>query len=977
VRAFLLSWALPALTALAPAALKLARNRRLAARLDDPTLPERLLVERQLVTFAFAASIAVIAVLWFGHLIWVVPLALTSVVAAGFPLRRRLLGESWSVRSYLWFMFRLAIATQGIWLLIAVAPVLTDHPGWAGWASSAALGIVLVLWNDRFADVLRAILRALPVEDPDLVTRFTALVGRTDLPMPRFDVVRMNGGVFANAAALPTLRRSGVLFTDTLLTRFTPEEVTAVCAHELAHLEHFNPRRLRWMRGSTLALILVAVSLAPALRAAGSSPGWRWDAGLIALVLAYLAVLSHKRQEHETASDLRAVTLTGSSEPMVSALIKLHVLARLPRRWDQSLEQHASHPSFARRIAAIRAAATTEPLSLGATPAFAAADGSGRAVTFEDHRIVWTEAGGSTHALPYARLVELRVRPGRAQGSQLVAADTEGRRWRLALLQEDVSRVQAVLDVVDVRLYYGKTPASGHPVVGLVASLAGLIAMSAGQVAAAIVLLLSSFDRSPQTGAAAAAAALVGAGVYVRDGAAGFLRVGWWTPVVLVLTAMLLASVVWRSRGAPPTRTTRRIVTMLTMVASLLLVPLAIASTDGVGFHQAARAWSAFTVLASAVAAALALWPARWARRGGLAAALAAGVTLLAGTTTFLERAIADPFLVDAPVAREVRLAGEPVARIDIPAIANELRLSPGGEYVAAVEGESDQPRRYHVARPGGDVRVITTETAAFVDDRTLITSEQVGDAAIVRSFDPANLASPKWEHRIDGVIRSRLAVDDAAGSWRVLAHEPGGDIVSVEGTEGGALVGTTRWPAEAVQDVYPVGVSGTTLAGLEFRYPTFVPSRYWLWPILGTPRHSARLWRVLGDRREPIADSALSLDCGGLSKQPTCAVFDGSRTRVIRVEVASGGVVGLARFPDRVLAPDQHQQAGWFSGFSSSGDAVAIHLDSATLFRPPDLKDEFAGVVTGSARRVATLSIVGDGSTIRIYDAPLDLARR
>jgi hypothetical protein len=92
---------------------------------------------------------------------------------------------------------------------------------------------------------------------------------------------------------------------------------------------------------------------------------------------------------------------------------------------------------------------------------------------------------------------------------------------------------------------------------------------------------------------------------------------------------------------------------------------------------------------------------------------------------------------------------------------------------------------------------------------------------------------------------------------------------------------------------------------------------------------------------------------------------------------VASGGVVGLARFPDRVLAPDQHQQAGWFSGFSSSGDAVAIHLDSATLFRPPDLKDEFAGVVTGSARRVATLSIVGDGSTIRIYDAPLDLARR
>jgi hypothetical protein len=43
-----------------------------------------------------------------------------------------------------------------------------------------------------------------------------------------------------------------------------------------------------------------------------------------------------------------------------------------------------------------------------------------------------------------------------------------------------------------------------------------------------------------------------------------------------------------------------------------------------------------------------------------------------------------------------------------------------------------------------------------------------------------------------------------------------------------------------------------------------------------------------------------------------TCAGFDGSRTLVVRDEVASG----------------------------ASGDAVAIHLDSATLFRAPDPVD-------------------------------------
>jgi hypothetical protein len=322
-----------------------------------------------------------------------------------------------------------------------------------------------------------------------------------------------------------------------------------------------------------------------------------------------------------------------------------------------------------------------------------------------------------------------------------------------------------------------------------------------------------------------------------------------------------------------------------------------------------------------------------------------------------------------------VVLTGVPLVRIDIPAIADELELSPGGEYVAAIEGEFGESRRFHVARPGGDTRVITTDTAVFVDDRTLVAIEQVGDAALVRGLDPENPASPKWEHRIAGVIRSRLALDNQAGLWRVLAHEPDGGIVSVAGTAGGELAGTTRWAAQAVRDVYPVGVSGTTLLGLESRYSSFVPDPYWLWPILGTPRHSARLWRVVGDRREPLVDSALSLDCGGLSAQVTCAVFDGSRTRVVRIEVASGGIVGLARFPDRVLAPDQ--QPGWFSGFSSSGDAVAIHLDSATLFRAPDLKDEFASAVTGSTGRVATLSIVGDASAIRIYDATLDLARR
>jgi hypothetical protein len=56
------------------------------------------------------------------------------------------------------------------------------------------------------------------------------------------------------------------------------------------------------------------------------------------------------------------------------------------------------------------------------------------------------------------------------------------------------------------------------------------------------------------------------------------------------------------------------------------------------------------------------------------------------------------------------------------------------------------------------------------------------------------------------------------------------------------------------------------------------------------------------------------------------------------------------------------------FGGFLSSGDAVALHVDTATLLRAPEVDSEFASVVTGSAGRVATLSVSSEASTIRLY---------
>jgi Zn-dependent protease with chaperone function len=84
------------------------------------------------------------------------------------------------------------------------------------------------------------------------------------------------------------------------------------------------------------------------------------------VVLIAVAAMVRDRQKHETASDLRAVALTGNAEALVRGLVKLHAMARVPRRWDADLERHMSHPSLKRRIQDIRAAAGTPPAALGA-----------------------------------------------------------------------------------------------------------------------------------------------------------------------------------------------------------------------------------------------------------------------------------------------------------------------------------------------------------------------------------------------------------------------------------------------------------------------------------------------------------------------------------------------------------------------------------------------------------------------------------
>ena len=121
------------------------RGRRIRAMPDDQLLPERLVEERK------------IAGGW--HLVWTVPLTVILLVAADFPARRQIYGETWTLGAYLWFMTRWFAAFNGFWVALALAPTLIHLSGSFAW-SATILYAGLVIAATLAADA------ALPALDP-------------------------------------------------------------------------------------------------------------------------------------------------------------------------------------------------------------------------------------------------------------------------------------------------------------------------------------------------------------------------------------------------------------------------------------------------------------------------------------------------------------------------------------------------------------------------------------------------------------------------------------------------------------------------------------------------------------------------------------------------------------------------------------------------------------------------------------------
>jgi hypothetical protein len=140
-------------------------------------------------------------------LLWAAPLLFATLLLASYPLRRALFEETWSAGSYLSFFHRLTLGIFGFWILLATLPFLAGLAGPLDWLAGAGLAAVLIVWERHYSGVVRAWLRARPLEDGPIRDRCRALAEAFGQPQPEFLRVDLHGGTSGERARAPLASR--------------------------------------------------------------------------------------------------------------------------------------------------------------------------------------------------------------------------------------------------------------------------------------------------------------------------------------------------------------------------------------------------------------------------------------------------------------------------------------------------------------------------------------------------------------------------------------------------------------------------------------------------------------------------------------------------------------------------------------------------------------------------------------------------
>ena len=880
------------IAAIVPALVAWWTDRRLLGKADDPALPE-LLASRRRANVRWMATGFTLLILFSGaDAAWGIPLLLALLVAAAYPLRTRLLGETWGFGPYLWHTTLSVAGGFGFWILLCYAPSivsrLLDTFGRERWpivaALAAVLAVALLMFEEWYPRIWLWTHAAEPLADPVLTPRFQEIVDRAGTVSPAVYRVGPQGSRFVNAVALPSVRRPAVAMGRALFELLEPDESTAIFAHEIAHFDQFTPKRVG--RAQLVNRLLVVIGVAfPFLTTFAAGGDLRWLSWVWPiLVLSAVIRRAAKSQQRETESDLRAAALCGNPEALVRGLVKLHLHARIPRRYAVDVERAATHPSLVRRIQAIRAGGAAAVEALGAA-AVVRSTRAGSWVVLDADRAYWLdgvpdgvsgelaalrEAASSYRAVNYGDLVELRVSAvGNARS--LTSRGRGGDGWSVPIAGDDVARIQRTLDVVDLRL--GKAGPAPTKAVTSIVGLAALIAvLISGQVGVLLVpIALSLWRPSAAAFAALGAMSVVRAALGMVEGSSWFgeetVRLGLVALAAIGAGAIYTA---WRmARSGEEKRHVRLVIMTLGFFAIVVLiavVQVAVRTTPVslVGLSL----MGALGTLVVGIAAATFFVQARWNRLAAVGAIVAGVAVVTVGVDTkawTLRNALT-----------QTSATATPDSDVPLSVVATGLRVAPNGEHFLATRTPigrrptSRQTTTLLLGRFGGTVREVPAVAAEFVDDERVLLLDAIENGIELRVEPVDSGAAVVWADTLAGVelIDMRLVIDRDSSTWAIVGESADDDRTAVYAGKIGVKGSTHR--AAIPDTIAMIGdpiVFGQATTVIVPTYKATLrgagASGVWALPLMGMDPMRSELWRVRGDSLVRVASLRGVPQCG------------------------------------------------------------------------------------------------------------------
>jgi Zn-dependent protease with chaperone function len=974
---------------LIPLVMALVWGRRLAALQGETGLPERWLAYASAVSkVGLFCAMAVVAL---GGLFTLpILLLLLLLSAAGtFSARRKILGESWSLGSYLGFVLRFPLPLAAFWILLAAAPATIASFGPCQLWGGLLFGLVLAIWSLGLGRFVRALMGAREVDGPALGARFAQLVSRSELlsrgSAPVLLQAGPRGGVWAAHFGLPVRRRPFVVVSNLLLEKLDLDELTALLAYDLASIEHHSRgglfRELRaWL---LIATAVCCVPLAGQIDASfASSVGFFWF--LFTMVM--FSRLAVANQQIVPQLDRRAVELCGDPEALVRALTKVHALSNTPRRWDQEFEKGAAHPSLASRIQAIRQLAGFVPQELGEEVVLESRE-SGRYAILGPEQ-VWVLEGvpagdldaaalrqraAGSRAFAYRTLKGLYLKVGIGGRAVLCVAPAEGQEVRLALAADAVARAQSALDAVDGKIV---PQASGRSHLQVVAVIGGLLLnMAAVSPAIPAVLVMASvlvlFRREVvpilAAGAVATAAGLLGlfwrgnvderalalGGSLLALAAGGLLLgVGW-------RLARLSSQKIWNGY--------RESVILFTAFTAVAL-PAAVMAAIRTGRElESVQTGGPLLAVGLAVVVLARYRARRWAQVSGLGLVLAALAPAVLGSESLRPGWDRKLFPERGPEARWVE-APAPARSFKVPADVYDFRISPGGlRFSGTQTDETHNPEGFLVGDQTGQTKSIQAEALAFIDDERLLALKKTGRELTVEELGPG-LESSTWQAPIAGPLYMAHLLTDGK-RFRVTGRGRNG-WVTFDGEIGRTEVHTREAPRSTRLGLHQMDWirSGDADSALSLQMDYSGGGFAFFYRGQRTLLELDRP----GGPSQRLIETTAHLTCPQVplgSLQYLCVASDGNRSWIWSIQAHGDQVLPLLRLPSRA------------SEILRSGDSLAVRLpEGAFFYDTRDAHVDFRFVrfpnggrlVAFSARAYAVVNDSDDGTgpaTLHIYN--------